>query len=170
MKNIIKESKLIRLRRTEVKDLDFVINAEREKENAQYVGMWNEEKHIESFSNKDILHLIIEDVNTNKSVGYIIIAGIENKNNNIELKRIVICEKNCGYGRETLKLVKDLSFNELNAHRLWLDARVKNIKAQHIYKSEGFKEERVLRECVLYEGKYESIVIMSILKNEYILG
>ncbi len=170
MGEILKKSEKIILRPTEVKDLDFIINAEREKENAQYVGQWSKEKHVEAFSNKDILHLVIEDVNTNDLVGYLIMAGIESKNNNIELKRIVICKKNEGFGRETLKLVKELSFNELGGHRLWLDARIKNKKAINIYRLEGFKEEGVLRECVLYEEKYESIVIMSILESEYRLS
>lgn len=169
MKNIIKQWGKIILRSTEVSDLEFVIDAEQKEENAMYIGQWSEEEHINSFSNEDILHLIIEDRETNVSVGYMIVVGVKSPNKEIELKRIVISEKGKGYGRETLRLVKELSFNDLKAHRLWLDVRVKNKKAQYIYKSEGFKEEGTLRECILYKGKYESIIIMSILENEYFL-
>lgn len=167
MKYIIKESENIILRKTKVEDLEFVINAERQKENAQYIGQWTKDQHTNSLVNKDILHLIIEESATQKSIGYLIISGIDNKNNSIEVRRFVICEKGKGFGRETLKLVKGLAFNDLKAHGLWLDVRLKNIRAQNIYKSEGFKEDGVLRECIFYNNKYESLIVMSILKNEY---
>ncbi len=54
--------------------------------------------------------------------------------------------------------------------RLWLDVRYKNQKAQRLYKSEGFVEEGILRECILYHGSYESLIVMSILKSEYVAG
>ncbi|MGG7097100.1 GNAT family N-acetyltransferase [Clostridium sardiniense] len=167
MKYIIKESENIILRKTKVEDLEFVINAEQQKENAQYIGQWTKDQHINSLVNKDILHIIIEESATQKPIGYLIISGIENKNNSIEFRRFVICEKGKGFGKETLKLVKSLAFNDLKANRLWLDVRVKNIRAQNIYKSEGFKEDGVLRECIFYNNKYESLIVMSILKNEY---
>ena len=167
MKYIIKESENIILRKTKVEDLEFVINAERQKENAQYIGQWTKDQHTNSLVNKDILHIIIEESATQKPIGYLIISGIENKNNSIEFRRFVICEKGKGFGKETLKLVKRLAFNDLKAHRLWLDVRAKNIRAQNIYKSEGFKEDGVLRECIFYNNKYESLIVMSILKDEY---
>jgi len=100
-------------------------------------------------------------------IGYVIIAGITNPNRNIEFMRVVISSKGKGFGRETLKLVKKITFENLNAHRLWLDVRYKNQIAQNLYKSEGFIEEGILREYILYDGNYESLIVMSILKNEY---
>lgn len=166
MGKVVKQSELITLRATENTDLEFVINAENETENAQYIGNWSKEQHLDSLSNSDILHLIIEDSKTNNSIGYIIMAGLQNPNHNIEFKRFVICEKGKGFGKETLRLIKECSFNELNGHRLWLDVRSKNKRAQNVYKSQGFKEEGVLRECILYQGKYESLIVMSILEYE----
>lgn len=166
MKKVIKESDLIRLRLTQYEDLEFVIGAENESENAQYIGNWSKTQHLESFSNSDILHLIIEDSKTGKPIGYIIMAGLDNPNHNIEFKRFVIYDKGKGFGKETLRLIKEYSFNELRAHRLWLDVRYKNKRAQNVYKSQGFKEEGILRECILYKGNYESLIVMSILENE----
>ncbi|SCI86677.1 Spermidine N(1)-acetyltransferase [uncultured Clostridium sp.] len=166
MKKVIKESDLIKLRLTQYDDLEFVIGAENESENAQYIGNWSKTQHLESLSNSDILHLIIEDSKTGKDIGYIIMAGLDNPNHNIEFKRFVICDKGKGFGKETLRLIKEYSFNELRAHRLWLDVRYKNKRAQNVYKSQGFKEEGILRECILYKGNYESLIVMSILENE----
>lgn len=166
MKNIICKSDIITLRKTGEDDLQFVISAEREQDNAQYVGQWTREQHMKALENEDILHLIVEDSNTAKYVGYVIMAGLQNTNNNVEFRRIVICNKGNGMGRETLRLIKKVAFEELGAHRLWLDVRSKNLRAQNLYKSGGFKEEGVLRDCILYNGDYESLILMSILENE----
>lgn len=166
MKKIIKKSDLVTLRLTEYRDLNFVIESENESENAKYIGNWSKDKHLESLSNSDILHLIIEDSKTNQLIGYIIMAGLDNPNHNVEFKRFVICNKGKGFGKESLKLIKEYCFSELNAHRLWLDVRYKNKRAQSVYKSQGFKEEGILRECIYYQGNYESLILMSILENE----
>ena len=52
-------------------------------------------------------------------------------------------------------------------HRLWLDVKVQNQRAQAIYKAAGFVVEGTLRECLKSEYGYESLMIMSILQQEY---
>lgn len=168
MKHIIEKSNLITLRHTQVDDLEFVINSEQATGNAQFVGQWTKEQHINALSHKDILHLLVEDSTTNRPVGYLIMAGIENPNHSIELKRIVICEKGKGLGTETLRLIKKVAFEQLKAHRLWLDVSYKNCRAQSLYKSEGFIEEGILRDCIFHNGDYDSLIVMSILENEYV--
>lgn len=164
------ESDLMVLRNTKECDLDFVVKCEREPNNAQYVGQWTKEQHRNALVQEDILHLIVEDKTAKKNVGYIIIAGLTNSNRNIEFRRFVISSKGRGLGRESLKLIKKIAFEELKAHRLWLDVREKNERAQNLYKSEGFIEEGILRECILREGVYESLILMSILESEYNKG
>lgn len=155
------------VRYTQEDDLEFVIDAEHNGDNAQYVGQWTKEQHSEALMQKDIMHLIIEEDISAKTVGYVILAGLQNPNCNIEFRRIVITDKGKGLGRKTVKLIKKIVFEQLKAHRLWLDVRYKNHRAQNLYQSEGFLREGVLRECVLYNGSYESLIIMSILENEY---
>ncbi len=167
MNKVLERSKLINLRYTEEKDLDFVLKAEYHPDNSAYVAQWTKEQHLEAMSDRDILHLIIEDNIDSKPVGYIITTGFESLERNIEFKRIVITEKGKGFGREALRLIKGLCFERFNAHRLWLDVRDHNLRAQRLYKSEGFIQEGLLRECVLYKRKFESIIIMSILEKEY---
>lgn len=67
-------------------------------------------------------------------VGYIITVGLENANRNIEFKRIVICQKGKGLGRETIRLIKKLAFERFKAHGLWLDVMCKNSRALYNYK------------------------------------
>jgi RimJ/RimL family protein N-acetyltransferase len=167
MKEIQEKSDLIILRNTREEDLGFVIHCEYLPENAQYVGQWTKEQHRSSLFQEDILHLIVEERATKQPVGYVIIAGITNSNKNVEFRRIVISSKGKGIGRETIKLIKKIVFEQLNVHRLWLDVRLKNQRAQSLYRSEGFIKEGILRECILYNENYESLIVMAILKNEY---
>jgi RimJ/RimL family protein N-acetyltransferase len=166
VKKTLEQSKRIVLRLTENKDINFIIKTESNLHNAQFIIPWTKQQHKDAFLNKDILHLIVEDKLTYKSVGYVILAGLRNSNHSIEFMRIVIAKKRKGYGRETIKLIKKIAFEKFKAHRLWLDVKVKNHIAQRLYESQGFIKEGVLRECLLSNNKYDSLVIMSLLKDK----
>ena len=66
--------------------------------------------------------------------------------------RIVISEPGQGLGRMVLRAIMSKVFDELGAHRLWLDVFEYNARARHVYRSLGFVEESV-------DG---SLVVMSI--------
>lgn len=93
--------------------------------------------------------------------------GVTSRNRTIELRRIVIVDKGAGIGRAALRGVKALAFGRLEAHRLWLDVKSNNQRARHLYESEGFLEEGVMRECLLEDDGFESLVLMSILRREH---
>lgn len=155
---------VIRLRQTEEVDLDYILSAENNDENRQYIVPWSREKHLQAMNTPDILHLIVQK---EVKVGYAILAGLTNVDNAIELRRIVITEKGKGYGRATIEMIKELAFNNYKAHRLWLDVKLQNLRAQSIYKAAGFVVEGILRECLKTGDKYDSLMIMSILQQEY---
>jgi RimJ/RimL family protein N-acetyltransferase len=157
----------IRLLRTREDDLDFVLSAEQSAENRSFVSVWAREQHLGALTSKDLSHLIIENLSDSSRVGFIILAGLADANQSIEFRRIVVTEKGKGYGKEALRLVKKIAFQELNAHRLWLDVKEHNVRARHLYESEGFVAEGVLRECIKAEVGFESLVVMSMLSSEY---
>lgn len=157
----------IRFRPTIEDDLDFVLNAERSRENRPFVAVWTREQHLAALTSEDQSHLIIESIANGRRVGYIILAGLADANQSIEFRRIVVTEKGKGIGKEALQLVMDLAFEDLKAHRLWLDVKEHNGRAQHIYESAGFVKEGVLRECFKAEDGFESLVVMSMLRREY---
>jgi len=88
-------------------------------------------------------------------------------NHAIELLRITIAEQGRGFGRAALRLVKLAAFELLGAHRLSLDVRGHNARAQRLYDSEGFVREGVLRDYNKAGDRFESLIIMSILEGEY---
>ena len=157
----------IRLVRTSKADLDFVLSAEQSPENRGFVTVSSREQHLAAINSDDLSHLLIENPGDGSRVGYIILAGLADPNQSIEFRRIVVTEKGRGYGKEALRLVKKLAFEELKAHRLWLDVREHNVRARHLYEAEGFIAEGMMRECVKTDGGFESLVLMSILSREY---
>lgn len=157
----------IQLRPSIESELDFVVGAEQNPENNRFVSQWSREQHLAACSSNDLRHLIVE-TREGCAVGYIILAGFgDTTQNNIEFRRLVITEKNNGYGRDALREVKRLAFEEYQAHRLWLDVKETNRRARHVYEAEGFVPEGVLRECIKTATGYESLCVMSLLRREY---
>jgi diamine N-acetyltransferase len=156
----------ITLRKTRDDELDFVLKHENAVENRQFIRQWSLEQHRAALSNPDMLHLIIEDQNQ-QPVGYVILIGLLNSSKDITLQRIVVTEKAKGIGRQVIREIKRMVFEDFKAHRLHLIVRDYNERARQLYVSEGFVEEGVMRECILVDGEYKSSVMMSILEQEY---
>lgn len=166
MNSVIIESGRLRLRRTEEPDLAFVKEAEQSPHNKPFIGQWSLEEHRAALADPDMLHLVMEE-SAGGRAGYVIVTGLQDRNRSVCIKRIVVEAKGKGYGQETLRLLKDWLFTNASVHRLWLDVKTHNARAQHVYESAGFTYEGTLRECVQVEDRFESLQIMSILREEY---
>jgi diamine N-acetyltransferase len=59
------------------------------------------------------------------------------------------------------------AFEEHDAHRLWLDVKPHNDRALALYRSAGFVEEGLLRDALYYGERFESLIVMSILRPEW---
>jgi len=152
--------------KTQKKDLETIVSMENDSENSKFIIPNSKEEHQQLITNKDIEHLILK-TETNEMVGFVILAGLENKNKSIEFRRIVIKQKGSGFGRIAIKTIKRHCFEKLQCHRLWLDVMETNARARHLYQSEGFREEGEPQECILMNNKIEILIIMSIHKDEY---
>lgn len=159
-------SQSLRLRQTGDDDLPFVLEAENHEDNRHYVSQWPVVRHRAVQYSKEHAHFVVKTLDGTR-VGYVILGGLGDPNGSIELTRLVITDKFQGYGREVLRMLKEWAFQVQGAHRLWLDVRDHNVRAQHVYRSEGFTVEGMLRECVKTSSGYESLIVMSILESEY---
>lgn len=168
-RQIVAQSDKVRLRRTTEADLDFVMKTEYDRENSPYIFLWTREQHIASFSDPARAHLVIESVTGSEAevVGYAILNGLTDPNQVVELQRLVVAAKGKGFGKEAVSLIKQWAFEELNTHRLWLDVKDYNKRAQRVYEAVGFVNEGTLRECLKVGDTFESLVIMSVLRSEY---
>ena len=60
-----------------------------------------------------------------------------------------------------------MAFHDFGAHRFWLDVKGRNLRAQALYRSEGFVEEGRLRDSVRTDEGYDSLIVMSMLESEH---
>lgn len=82
---------------------------------------------------------------------------------------ILIETKHRGKGvgkRATLEILKH-AFLNLNLHKVYLYVLEHNIRAIQLYETVGFKTEGKLRDAIFKLGKYENLLIMSILESEF---
>lgn len=156
-----------RLRPTMQSDLDYVLSLERDPENLPYITPWEKIQHEAAIRFPDFRHFIIEAGPDLERGGFLILIGCRNQHQSIELKRMVVQNKHQGVGRAALRVVKKIAFDDLGAHRFWLDIKKRNTRAQALYVSEGFVFEGELREAVKVEDGYDSLVVMSMLQEEY---
>lgn len=165
---LIENSRIV-IKRTLPAEIDFIIEMEKQGENVTFITPYDKKRHLEVIDSHDEEHLTVWEKKTNSLVGFIILAGNLNLNLSLEFRRIVIQKKGSGIGRQCLKLIKNYCFDALKFHRLWLDVFDDNIRAIHLYKSEGFKEEGKLRDVIRQGENYKSLFILSILDNEFYL-
>ena len=72
-----------------------------------------------------------------------------------------------GYGSEATRLLIDFGFYTLKLHRIGLEVYDFNPRAQHVYEKIGFVREGVLRDVLLWDGKYHDAIVMSILASAH---
>lgn len=157
----------MRLRPTMLSDLDFVISVERDSANLPFITPWERTQHEGAIRFPDFRHFIVEAGPDYASAGFVILQGCRNPHRSVELKRIVLQPKGQGLGRACVRLLAQMAFRDLGAHRFWLDVKSKNERALALYRSEGFVEEGRLRESVRSGEGYDSLVVMSLLEHEH---
>jgi RimJ/RimL family protein N-acetyltransferase len=154
------------LRPATTADLEFIIETESAPEFREYIGRWTREEHTAALREPDVRYLIAID-NSSKPLGFVILRGLTSEHHSIELKRIVMRTPGLGHGKQALQLAMRTVFEDLHAHRLWLDVFESNLRAAHVYRCVGFQQDGIFREAVFRDGKYHSLLLMSLIDREY---
>ena len=164
----------LRLRPTMLSDLDFVVSVETDARNLPFITPWDRTQHEGAVRFPDFRHFIVEadaSAASGSRDGFVILQGCRNPHKSVELKRIVLQSKGQGLGRRCVRLLKQMAFRDLHAHRFWLDVKSLNTRALALYASEGFAEEGRLRESVRVStggaDGYDTLIVMSMLDREY---
>ena len=72
-----------------------------------------------------------------------------------------------GYGEEAMRMLLDIIFKHRGFHRAELMTLATNDQAIKCFKKCGFREEGISREAVYFDGKYHDLILMGLLKEEY---
>jgi diamine N-acetyltransferase len=147
-------------------DLPAILALERSGAARQFVGQWNALRHRATLSGGDALYFVSAS-ESGRLEAYAILRGIAEDSGAIELKRIVVAVPERGLGRKILTELIRIAFEELGAHRLFLDVYQDNARARHLYESLGFVYEGILRDAARRDGIYCNLHLMSILETEY---
>ncbi len=160
----------LRLRPTMLSDLDFVISVEQDPANQPFITPWERIQHEGAVRFPDFRHFIVESGADLRASGFVILQGCRNPHHSVELKRLVLLPlvQGAGLGRACLRLLAQMAFRDLHAHRFWLDVKALNLRAQSLYRSEGFIEEGRLRDSVKTAQGYDSLIVMSMLESEHL--
>ena len=154
MAEILRESRRLFLRRAEPEDIDYICALQEAEDNRDY---------IVPFSRADHETIILQG----KAALDLHVGGLLLESKEQEWTHVVVEKKGCGYGHETMQLLKAWAFDVCGAHRAWLDCKDYNARALHLYESEGMVREALIRETLLHKGVYENLVVLGILDREY---
>jgi len=77
-------------------------------------------------------------------------------------------EQSKGYGSDAVKLLIQYGFKDLNLYRIELNVIADNSRAIKLYDRIGFKKEGVKRKACFINGVYKDLILMSVLKDEFI--
>jgi len=105
-----------------------------------------------------------------KTLGHGEFTQIDSKNRSATLSRILIFSsfRGQGLGREMVKQLLETGFSGMNLHRISLHVFDFNETAILCYKSLGFQKEGLLRHARKVNDEYWNIIVMSILKTEFL--
>jgi len=115
------------------------------------------------------VYKVIEE-ETNEVVGHISLGGISRKNKSGRISRVLIGDdkyKGKGYCTEMVKAILKIGFDELGLHRISLGVYDTNQSALKCYIAAGFTIEGTMRDVILHNNEWWSLIEMSILEGEW---
>ena len=115
---------------------------------------------------------IIAVAEQHQCIGHVGLYKIDHRVRTAEFG-IMIGDRNSwgkGIGRASTQAVLDYGFCELNLNRIYLYVLATNERAVELYHSLGFHEEGRLRQAQYKAGQYIDVLVMAMLREEYIDG
>lgn len=143
----------------------FAVQSEQHPDNRRFVGQWTPEQYRAALAdpNYQCFILMVAD----RPVGHCILYDLQNPDDSVLLKRIIVQAKGNGHGRAALKEVCQYVFRTLKVNRLWLDVRAFNDRAESLYRSVGFRHEGTLRKASRVDDDYCDLNLYGMLREEY---
>lgn len=128
----------LRMRPTQVADLEFIRRVESDPQNAPHVEQWSSAEHGAALERGDCFHAVLETAEAAEPVGYLILEGLEDPDRQVLLRRVAIARKGRGFGRAAVQLAARYAFEVAEARSLWLTVAPDNRRAAGLYARLGF--------------------------------
>ncbi|MGW6193108.1 GNAT family N-acetyltransferase [Bacillus cereus] len=130
------------------------------------------DSYIESanYENVNILAFKAVDEETKKVIGHISLGQIDYVNKSARIGKVLVGDTNMrghSIGKQMMKAVLSIAFNELKLHRVTLGVFDFNSSAISCYENIGFVKEGLLRESKKVGETYWNLWEMSMLEYEW---
>ena len=165
----------ISLREAEKKDIHLFHTWSNDQSLASFIGptiptSFVEQEDIFEKNHKNKNRSVLMIINSEKVIVYLYL-DFDWQNSKVELS-IAIGEKdyqNKGLGKDAVLASLNLVFRKYLFNKCYLYAMCSNIRAIKLYEKCGFINEGVLRKDYQINGCYQDRVIMSILREEFLI-
>jgi RimJ/RimL family protein N-acetyltransferase len=154
------------IRLAEPADCAFIRQIAGRAENTAFISDDNEQV-LRSYIAAPEFSLVIWD-RDGVPAGFALFHGCHDAAMPIELRRLAIDVTDGGQGGHFVRELTDFAFEQLGAHKLWLDAASFNKRAQKVYDRAGFTREGLLRQHWRNpKGDYVDLVMFGMLRDEW---
>ncbi len=153
------------LERARPDDVAGIVAIETHPAMANYIGAWPAQRHLRQLDDPDYRYYVVRD-ERGEVDGFAIVVAFTRRFDWYELGRIAVREPGAGRGSDLLHAVLDATFDREGAHRIQLDCYEDNVRAQRVYERAGFRREGLMRDAVIRNGVWTSLVLMGLLANE----
>lgn len=111
----------------------------------------------------------IERCDNHQLIGIASLQGINLINRSASLGLLIgdVPSRKGGYFLDVFIQTVRFGFLQIGLHRIALEVPQKNKRLVQTYKDFGFVQEGLLRESIFKNGEYRSVVVFSILRNEF---
>jgi RimJ/RimL family protein N-acetyltransferase len=178
---MIYNGNLVRLRPPEREDCPLFVSWLRNPDLRQYITIRYvsgamEERWVEGLLDDSCrnppgrLHFVIELLTSSEPIGVVALDNINWRDRDAEVGIIIGNPElwGLGYGSDALLIMLDVGFRWYNLHRIHLYVVHTNKRAIRTYEKCGFHKEGCLREAAFIDGRYQDLLVMSILNNEFV--
>jgi RimJ/RimL family protein N-acetyltransferase len=167
--------KIVKLRAIEPEDLEMLREMKNDPWAESLVGGWSlpisKAQQLAWYQRlseeKNIIRFIIE-TEKDGAVGFTTLTDIDWKNRSA-CSGTMLAKKHISKGIATDAVMARLkySFDELQLNRIEANILAHNIASQRLVEKVGYKVEGTKRQAIYKNGKYNDVIIYSILKSEY---
>lgn len=155
----------LKLRETVERDLPEVMAIEGDPDVSPWITVWPAERHRRALAEPDEAHMIFSH---GRTVGFLLLAGLNDPHRSIELRRIALSCRGAGLGAGALDLALGYAFDVLDGRRVWLDVLPGNARALLLYERAGFADDGPApHRHLLPDGSSLPLRLMSITETDF---
>ena len=114
---------------------------------------------------------LIKETHRGQTIGYVDLFDFEPNQRRAGVGILIgdKKERNKGYATESLKLLCRYCFEVLNLHQIYCHIENENEISLRIFKNAGFKEVGVLKDWIIFNGKWRDVTMMQLFRPKTVL-